>query len=178
MRGGTPINTLDIGCGLLKEHGAIGIDRVAAVNPDVVHDLDVFPYPFEDNTFDRMIMRHVVEHLSDIVKLMEELHRIGKPGAVVDIVTPHFSSSNSWTDPTHKQHLGFYSFDFFAAGDGMIDFYTQCRFEVVEKKLDFLNRYKYLGIGLFANKFPRTWEKYYCYIFPARNMTFRLRVVK
>ena len=148
------------------------------MNPDVVHDLDVFPYPFEDNSFDRIRMSHVVEHLSDIVKLMEELHRLGKPGAELEIITPHYSSSNSWTDPTHKQHLGFYSFDFFTGREGRVDFYTRCRFEMAEKKLDFHNRYKYLGIAWFANKFPRSWEKYYCYILPARNMTIRMRVVK
>jgi SAM-dependent methyltransferase len=163
---------------LVKEPGAIGIDRAASVNPDVVHDLEVFPYPFEDNTFDRIRMRHVVEHLSDIVKLMEEVHRIGKPGAEVEIITPHYSSSNSWTDPTHKQHLGFYSFDFFTGADGMVDFYSTCRFAVENKKLDFYNRFRYMGISMFANKFPRTWEKYYCHIFPARNMTIRMRVVK
>ena len=161
-----------------KEHGAVGIDRVQAVNPDVVHDLDVFPYPFEDNSFDRIRMRHVVEHLSDIVKLMEEVHRIGKPGAEVEIITPHYSSSNSWTDPTHKQHLGFYSFDFFTGGEGMVDFYTKCRFAILEKKLDFHNRYRYLGAAWLANKFPRSWEKYYCYIAPARNMTIRMSVIK
>ena len=105
--------TLDVGCGTSKEPGSVGMDRVASVRPDVLHDIDSFPWPFEDCSFDRVLLKHVIEHVSDVVKTMEEIHRVGKNGAKVLIITPHYSSSNSWTDPTHKQHLGFYTFEFF-----------------------------------------------------------------
>ena len=38
---------LDLGCGSKKRPGAIGVDINAASGADVIHDLDVLPYPFE-----------------------------------------------------------------------------------------------------------------------------------
>ncbi len=175
---GLEIKTLDVGCGTSKEPGSVGMDRVASVRPDVLHDIDSFPWPFEDGSFDRVLLKHVIEHVSDVVKIMEEIHRVGKNGAEVLIITPHYSSSNSWTDPTHKQHLGFYTFEFFCGGEGRIGFYTDVRFEIVSKRLDFFGRYRRLGIEWLANRMPRSWEKYLCHIFPARNMTIQMRVIK
>ncbi len=55
---------------------------------DINHDLNVFPYPFEDNTVDEVIMFHVLEHLEKPLKVMEETWRICKPGALVHIKIP------------------------------------------------------------------------------------------
>jgi len=46
---------LDVGCGRYKIPKAIGIDRCKFPEVDVVHDLDKYPWPFEDNAFDREI---------------------------------------------------------------------------------------------------------------------------
>lgn len=175
---GKGMKTLDVGCGLNKEPGAVGIDKIAAVNPDVLHDLEQFPYPFEDNTFDRILLRHVVEHHSDVVRLMAEIHRIATPNAQVEIVTPHYSASGSWTDPTHKQHLGYLSFDFFCGTDRHIGYYTERRFRMERKRLDFNRCFRLLGIQWLANRMPRFWEKCCCYVIRGRDMSFALRVVK
>ena len=47
---------LDLGCKNEKSSGAIGVDIDPSVNPDVVHDFNVFPYPFKDpcSTEDRL----------------------------------------------------------------------------------------------------------------------------
>ena len=44
---------LDVGCGIHKYPGAIGVDRNPASRADVICDLDHFPYPFADSSFDR-----------------------------------------------------------------------------------------------------------------------------
>ncbi|MBM3775223.1 MAG: class I SAM-dependent methyltransferase, partial [Acidobacteria bacterium] len=54
---------LDVGCGLRKQAGAIGIDRNPSSRADVLCDLDRFPYPFRDQSFDRVLAIHVIEHL-------------------------------------------------------------------------------------------------------------------
>ena len=43
--------TLDVGCGIKKYPGSIGVDRNAHTNADVLCDLDRFPYPFRDSSF-------------------------------------------------------------------------------------------------------------------------------
>ena len=173
-----PKKILDLGCGLNKTPGAVCLDKVRDVNPDIVHDLESFPYPFDENVFDEIKLNSVIEHISDVLALMEECHRIAKPGAELEIVTPHYSSSNSWTDPTHKQHLGYFSFDFFTGAEGMIGFYSSKRFEIIHRKLFLHTRHKVFGIEWLANRFPRTWEKFYCYRYPARHMIIKMRVIK
>ena len=42
-----PIFVLDVGCGIRKQPGAIGIDRNPASRPDVLVDLDQFPFEEE-----------------------------------------------------------------------------------------------------------------------------------
>src|SRR5580692_10566989 len=110
------LKMLDIGCGRNKLPGAVGLDVVPLDTVDVVHDLNVFPYPFADNTFDTIRAIHVIEHMKSVVKTMEELHRIAKPNAMVTIVTPHYTDSSSWQDPTHLWHLNSGSFSFFEEG--------------------------------------------------------------
>jgi ubiquinone/menaquinone biosynthesis C-methylase UbiE len=41
-----------------------------------VYDFEKFPYPFEDNTFDEIYCSHVLEHMSDLGKVMEEFTRV------------------------------------------------------------------------------------------------------
>src|ERR1700693_3550288 len=78
---------LDVGCGIHKQPGAIGIDRNPASRADVLCDLDCFPYPFRDNSFDRLLAIHVIEHLADVIGAMEEFHRLVRPGGTVRIET-------------------------------------------------------------------------------------------
>jgi predicted SAM-dependent methyltransferase len=56
---------LDIGCGVNKVAGAIGMDVNPRTAADVIHDLDDLPYPFADDEFDEVIGRHVIEHVRD-----------------------------------------------------------------------------------------------------------------
>lgn len=42
--------------------------------------LDITHIPFEDNTFDVIICNHVLEHIADDRKAMNELYRVLKPG--------------------------------------------------------------------------------------------------
>ncbi|MQL52258.1 methyltransferase domain-containing protein [Desulfofundulus thermobenzoicus] len=71
---------LDLGCGPNKLPGAIGVDIRPGPVVDVVHDLNVYPWPFADNEFDLVYASHVLEHLDDVVRAVEEIHRITKPG--------------------------------------------------------------------------------------------------
>src|SRR5262245_38574856 len=106
------VQILNVGCGTDRSlPGAVTIDVNPGVSPDVVHDLNQVPWPFPDNSFDAIYCKEVIEHLKDVIPIMEEMHRVGRAGAMLQITTPHFSCANSFTDPTHLHHLGFFSFD-------------------------------------------------------------------
>jgi len=68
-----PDKILDVGCGVNKRPGSIGIDRNPASRADVLADLDRFPYPFRDSSFDRLLAIHVIEHVANVMATMEEL---------------------------------------------------------------------------------------------------------
>ena len=85
----TQRKSLVVGCGQNKYPGAIGLDANRASHADVIHDLGDFPYPFADDEFEEIICRHVIEHVPDVLRFVNELHRITKPGGKIKIVTPH-----------------------------------------------------------------------------------------
>jgi hypothetical protein len=68
---------LDVGCRQQQERPARwGLSPTPAPRPTFFHDLDVYPWPLEDAAFDQIICRHIVEHVRDLVRFMEELHRV------------------------------------------------------------------------------------------------------
>jgi SAM-dependent methyltransferase len=122
---------LHLGCGRAKRRGYINVDSCEAVKPDVVWDLNNFPYPFDDNTFEEILAYSILEHLDDVVAAMEEIHRIAKPGAMVDITVPYWDSYGFATDPTHKHMFTEHTFDFFT-GKADYDFITTSRFKLIK----------------------------------------------
>lgn len=53
---------------------------------------DVAPLPYEDNTFDLVILGEVIEHIYDTDYLLQELHRILKPTGKLLVSTPNLAS--------------------------------------------------------------------------------------
>lgn len=109
---------LDLGCGKNKEPGAIGVDNVALDTVDVIHDLLDFPYPFENESIDEVILSHVLEHfvLDDIIKILNEAGRILKKEGVVTISVPHVYSPVAFTDPGHKTFFTYQTLYYFTKG--------------------------------------------------------------
>ncbi len=95
----TAIKKLNLGCGEHKKEGFINLDWSPLNAPDVVHDLNVLPYPFADNTFMYIEASHVLEHLNTPFEIMRELHRILAPGGTLHVKVPHFSRGF-----THAEH--------------------------------------------------------------------------
>ena len=72
------------------------------------------------------------------MRAMREVQRIAKPDAEVIIVTPHYSSPDSYTDPTHLHHLGLHTFDYFER-DSFENFtYGAGGFQILERSLNYL----------------------------------------
>jgi len=171
--------TLDVGCGRSKRAGSIGIDRCALEGVDIVHDLEVFPYPIQSDWFEEIYLTNVIEHISNIVGLMEELHRVSADGAEIFISTPHFSSLYSYEDPTHVRHMSYDSMDYFSIGTRHANFYTEKKFQVINKRIDFGRSIPLSwiakGISMISRRF---YEKHFCFVFPANQLFFQLKVIK
>ena len=173
--------TLDVGCGIKKYPGSIGVDRNAASRADVLCDLDRFPYPFRDNSFDALRAVHVIEHVSDVIRAMEEFHRVVVPGGRVFLVTPHYTDFSSFCDPTHRWHLNSFSFRYFGPDHGGFGYYTSARFREVSVRVRLLALWRWLGFEFLVNHFPRFrrfWEYYLCYVVRGKVMEFEFEAIK
>lgn len=98
---------LNLGSGHNKCPGYINVDRAHA--PDVVHDLESFPWPWPDSSVDEIRASHVLEHLGRdpmvFIGVMKEMYRVCKPGAKVFIVVPHPRHDDFLNDPTHVRPI-------------------------------------------------------------------------
>lgn len=168
---------LNLGCGLKQMADHVNLDVVASVKPDVVHDLNRFPYPFPDNCFDEIRAMDVIEHVADLPAMMREIWRIGGPGALVELTTPHFSCVNSYIDPTHVRHLSASSMDYFTAGHPL-NFYGSEGFEVLQKRILFQPTLVNKLVSRLADRWPVEYERRWAWIFPAWFLGFRLRIRK
>jgi SAM-dependent methyltransferase len=175
---------VNLGCGKTKIPGVIGLDRVPIAGVvDIVHDLDVVPYPFAEQSVDEIHMYHVLEHLHDPVRKMEELYRILKPQGTLFLRVPHFSSNGAWTDITHVRPFSYFSFDCFQE-DSYQHFYTTAVFAILHRRLKYFGLYpntglyaKYIhenrspwllrpfirGINFLMNLSPMFFERVWCY---------------
>jgi SAM-dependent methyltransferase len=100
---------LDLGCGYKKREGYTRVDHDSRVIPDVCHDLEVFPWPFDADSVDGILMSHVLEHLaplpSEYRQLWQEIYRICKHGAEIHVDVPHWNHENMIHDPTHVRRI-------------------------------------------------------------------------
>jgi len=173
--------TLDVGCGINKHPGAIGIDRNPATDADVICDLDRVPYPFRDSRFDLIRVTHVIEHVANVIATMEELHRLSRPGGRIVVETPHYTDFSSFCDPTHRWHLNSFSFRYFGENNGGFGYYTRARMREQRVYVKLLRLWKWLGFELAVNSSTtarRFWEHYLCFLVRGKAIVFELEVLK
>jgi SAM-dependent methyltransferase len=171
---------LHIGAGRKKLKGAITLDINPRLEPDVVWDLNVFPYPFDADTFELVVCEHVIEHLDDVIRVMEELHRVTMPGGRVLVRVPHFSSLNFNTDPTHVHAFSSRSFDYMCVGTPYEKYdYSTAKFRKMVGRMDMqphtpFNR----ALMRLINRFLSFYEEHLAYIIPGQELLFVLEVIK
>jgi SAM-dependent methyltransferase len=177
--GGKPA-VLDVGCGINKYPGSIGIDRIPGSRADVLVDIDHLPYPFRDESFDEVRAVHVIEHVADVIRTLEEFHRLLRAGGAVYIATPHYTDFSSFCDPTHRWHLNSYSFRYFGEDHAGFGYYSRLRFREKSVRLRLLALWRYLGFEWLVNHIPRFrkfWEHYLCFVVRGKSIEFVLEKV-
>ncbi len=171
--------TLDLGCGNKKRPGTIGVDFNARTCPDVVHDLNVFPYPFKDESVDHVYLDNTLEHLGDVLRVMEEVYRIVKPGGTVKVIVPYFRSLWAYIDPTHRHFFTVNSFAFYDPDHVICQRYdyTLARFKtenIVFNETLPSSWFKRWIIAI-ANRWPWRYEYHLSHLYPLDDITYYLR---
>ena len=100
---------LNLGCGNKIYDGYVNVDKFDLYNVDIKHDLEQFPYPFDDNSVEEIILSHVLEHIGKdpeiFIKILKEFYRICKNQALIKILVPHPRHDDFVSDPTHVRPI-------------------------------------------------------------------------
>lgn len=94
-----------------RKYDLVAHDINPKVKPDIIHDLEEFPYPWDDEEFDEIHAYEVLEHTGTqgdgefFFKQMNELWRILKVGGYLMITVPSWDSLEQWAIPDHKRAL-------------------------------------------------------------------------
>lgn len=104
---------LDIGCGGFKRDGFIGVD----IHPsaDIQADLEkgLSDLDLDDCTVDEIWADNVLEHITNLIKLMNDIYYVLKPKGILNIRVPLANTTGSLKDPTHVRQFVPESFDYF-----------------------------------------------------------------
>ena len=174
------MNKLNLGCGINIEEESINLDMIDLAGVDVVHDLNNFPYPFEDNTFNEVFADNVLEHLNDLQKPLKELHRICKKGAIIDIIVPLAPTMFAFRDPTHKLFFTYRTFEYFTEEAISLSHYIiKSKFKILSRKIIFHNRLKIITkIINIHPKFTKFMCEFFSQFFPPAFLRIKLEVNK
>ena len=172
---------LELGCGSNKRHAeAIGIDALDYSCVDIVGDIYEVLAQFPSNSVDEVYSYHFIEHIENINKLVEELSRVVKLGGTIDFVVPHFSNPYFYSDPTHRNFFGLYTFCYFSAASQLKrkvpTHQKKLKFKLNKVDLGFKSSRPFLvrhaikkSIGIIFNSstyMKELYEEFFCYLFP------------
>ena len=149
-------STLDLGCGPVPRNpfqaaSVFGVDVVSYGDERIhVADLSVDPIPFPDETFDYVTAYDFLEHIprliyvhgmrkASFIEVLNEIHRVLKPGGIFHSHTPAFPRAEAFSDPTHvntitEQTVTYFTADSHRALSGAYGF--RGRFELIDQYWD------------------------------------------
>lgn len=112
---------LNFGCGdkIWEDFDNVDIQKDAKITKSF--DFNKFPYPIKDNTYDYVWSRSVLEHLEEPDKVLRELWRICKKGAIVEIIVPYYNNKSAFSDMQHKHFFSDTTFIVFAEEGAVIN---------------------------------------------------------
>ena len=106
---------LDIGAGEVRRKGFVTLDKRKLEGIDIVHDLEKFPYPIEDEECLTIVASHVIEHIKPwlMIDFMDELWRIMKIDGQLAASMPYGYSDGFLQDPTHCNMVNYATWQYF-----------------------------------------------------------------
>lgn len=106
---GRPLR-LNLGSGQRQIAGYYNVDCVALPQVDILADLEEPLALLPDDSVEAIYCRHTLEHVTRLMGLLTEVHRVLRPEGRLEVIVPHFSNPYGYSDPTHVRFFGLYSF--------------------------------------------------------------------
>ena len=96
---------INLGCGKDYLDDWVNVDFYDDSTCDIKHDLEVFPWPWEDNSVSEIRIIHTLEHLGAdwkvYIKILQEMYRVCEDDAHIQVDVPSPWHWNYISDPTH-----------------------------------------------------------------------------
>jgi predicted SAM-dependent methyltransferase len=108
---------LNVGCGRNIIDGWINLDSYPLPGVDIVADLESCanaPLSLANDSVGEFLLSHVLEHIRNVLPMMQELHRVAAPNAKMTIRVPYGSSDDAFEDPTHVRQIFVGSLGYFS----------------------------------------------------------------
>jgi SAM-dependent methyltransferase len=156
----------NLGCGTDYKAGWVNVDISnkdiygRKIKVDVVHDLNKYPWPFESEEFEKILIKGTIEHVRDLEKGVREIGRISKKGSIIIVNVPYFMSYFAYREiNTHKFSLNAFQ---------LFDIFRRNEMTLVSKRLLNNNRWlkwieRFVNSGSFSQNF---YERFFSGIFP------------
>jgi len=111
---------LELGCGAVKRNpGAVGIDTRRLPTVDVVADALEVLRTIPDASVDSVYSEHFLEHVEAPREVLAQISRVLVDGGTCVTVVPHFSNPAFYSDLTHRQFFGLYTFGYWVEHTGL-----------------------------------------------------------
>ncbi len=180
-------NILELGCGPSRQfHESITIDIVDLEGVDVIVDINKGLAFIPDGSIDEIYSYHFLEHIDEFEFLMTEIYIVLKKWGRKIGTVPHFSNPHFYSDYTHKNFFGLYTFFYMSKSSELKrkvpTFYNSLDFKIIEINFDFYSPFiirnyirkiykKLFNLNSYTKEY---YEENLCYLFPANEISFIL----
>lgn len=172
---------LDVGSGTHPyfEEGAdvVHMDAIKYDHVEIVQDL-IFPWKIEDDTFDKIILYNVLEHIEPnlIYYIMNQAYRVLKQDGKIIIHVPYHSSGNARGDPTHISQYSIQTTRFFDNELTPEHPWRQHPFKFKRVDWDLVFHPWWLRwMGWVVKRIPGFYDYHLCYIIQPAELQFTLK---
>lgn len=181
---------LELGVGDSKKYqSSIGVDILDTDSVDIVGDVIEVLALIPSGSISKIHSNHFLEHVENIDVVIAEMARVLAMSGRISVVVPHFSNPFFYSDPTHKNHFGLYTFCYYASAKQFsreVPSYIRTNsLDLLEVKLVFMackGRYvrsafrKVLNYIFNASSyFQELFEESFCWIFPCYEIRYELQ---
>jgi predicted SAM-dependent methyltransferase len=106
---------INLGAGRFPKHeGAINIDKVEGSGMDYLIDLEKAELPFKTSTITKIYAEDLLEHIKNLIPLMNECWRVMAYGGEMVITVPSYDHIDAFSDPTHVRFFTEDTFKYFS----------------------------------------------------------------
>jgi SAM-dependent methyltransferase len=124
---------VDLGCGNVQRQDFYGLDVNSSLCPTIVGNIDGSHLPFLSGSVNLLVCYDVLEHIHQLIALMNECHRVLNESGILSIRVPYGGSYWAMVDPTHVRQFYPETFSYFTP-DSPLNYDQIKKWKIIEVK--------------------------------------------